>query len=36
MPVNIKSKEDLDEIIPMLQSNFLTKNLSVDEITRLA
>ena len=26
----------MDEIIPMLKSNFLTKNLTDEEITRLA
>lgn len=36
MPQNIKSKEDLAEITPMLKGNFLTKNLNEDEITRLA
>ena len=36
MPKNIKSKEELENIIPLLKGNFLTKNLTEEEITRLA
>jgi hypothetical protein len=31
-----KSKKQMDEIIPLLKNNFLTKNLGDDEIEKLA
>lgn len=36
IPKNIQSQNELTNIIPLLKSNFLTKNLSDDEITNLA
>lgn len=36
IPSNIKTKEQLNEILPLLQKSFLTKNLCEQELTKLA
>lgn len=36
IPQNIKSEQELSEITPLLKDNFLTKNLTEDEINKLA
>jgi len=36
IPIFKKTKKQLDEILPLIKKSFLTKNLSEEEMTKLA